>query len=535
MPNRFKQEDNLSQMLPGETDNVTAEGSAEASIPSEAYGMLKQRKELYKVGLQNIFNDYQQNIATLSQVKQQSIEDAYYLREMSKKYLGEYASNVGIGDVSGNLLDIYGNYQSNLNDIRQSYGELKVGLEQQYNQQRMALMSEKMMTKYQMDVQKLRGQEQQVFYDSIAGNYDPSMNEQEFLKEQLEKGNISPEFFNQTSMTFMSQNEEDLFNHLSQGFFGGFDTAQEYLDSYEGRISQVGYQRLSVFAEGQKQLIEASTLHNIMDPDNKDFYVGDDYDFNLMTYDGTVGSGSIGFQDATGSRYFTNQRPFDQDEHYSVNENPMDVYNRMRNENPEQFGPLPEINDIITVNATHNESEESRNVRYMYDGATWRRLLPETDPSSNPELMMNWFIPEDLKSGTKWRMLWNKDKAGGTIPGNRSNFEITNYHARALQNPIGWFPDFFSGIESNYYKGPSIEINGVLYELDINPIKAGFKNDSFSVSNSSLDSTHSTVLDLFKKVHGLDDNKIREHSFVYHNGEMYYHREGEIYHARRAN
>ena len=38
---------------------------------------------------------------------------------MSKKYLGEYASNVGIGDVSGNLIDIYANYAENLSYIGQ--------------------------------------------------------------------------------------------------------------------------------------------------------------------------------------------------------------------------------------------------------------------------------------------------------------------------------------------------------------------------------------------------------------------------------
>jgi len=48
---------------------------------------------------------------------------------MSKKYLGEYASNVGIGDVSGNLIDIYANYAENLSYIGQNYEQLKTGYE----------------------------------------------------------------------------------------------------------------------------------------------------------------------------------------------------------------------------------------------------------------------------------------------------------------------------------------------------------------------------------------------------------------------
>ncbi|MDD3934302.1 MAG: hypothetical protein PHP55_10595, partial [Methanoculleus sp.] len=96
-------------------------------------GSLEMQKYLYETGLQNIFNDYNKQIANLDASKQKDIEDAYYVRELSKKYLGEYASNIGIGDVSGQLLDIYGKYQSNLNEINANFTELQTGLESSYN------------------------------------------------------------------------------------------------------------------------------------------------------------------------------------------------------------------------------------------------------------------------------------------------------------------------------------------------------------------------------------------------------------------
>jgi hypothetical protein len=101
---------------------------------------------LYDVGLQNIFEDYQKSIQTLSTQEQQSLQDAYYIREMSKKYLGEYASNLGVGDVSGNLLDIYGQYQQTVSNINQTAAQQEMGLEQQYTAARRELELQKTLT-----------------------------------------------------------------------------------------------------------------------------------------------------------------------------------------------------------------------------------------------------------------------------------------------------------------------------------------------------------------------------------------------------
>lgn len=95
-------------------------------------GSLEMQRYLYETGLQNIFNDYNKQIGSLDKAKQKEIEDAYFIREMGKKYLGEYASNLDIGDVSGNLLSLYGSYQQNIGQINQHYNDLQFGLENQY-------------------------------------------------------------------------------------------------------------------------------------------------------------------------------------------------------------------------------------------------------------------------------------------------------------------------------------------------------------------------------------------------------------------
>lgn len=95
-------------------------------------GSLEIQRYLYETGLQNIFNDYNKQIANLDASKQKEIEDAYFIREMGKKYLGEYASNLNIGDVSGNLLSLYGSYQQNIGQINQYYNDLQFGLENKY-------------------------------------------------------------------------------------------------------------------------------------------------------------------------------------------------------------------------------------------------------------------------------------------------------------------------------------------------------------------------------------------------------------------
>lgn len=116
---------------------------------------LQARKYLYETGLQNVFNDYEKKIASLDEAKQKSIEDAYYTRELSKKYLGEYASNTGIGDVSGELLDLYGSYQKNRFDIDRHYDTLKQNYDLEYSELKRGYETDLFMTNWAIEQEQL--------------------------------------------------------------------------------------------------------------------------------------------------------------------------------------------------------------------------------------------------------------------------------------------------------------------------------------------------------------------------------------------
>jgi hypothetical protein len=136
---------NLKGPMKTQGTNTTVTGSDTTNVVSSTTAGTNPATFLYDVGLQNIYQDYQKTVATLNQQEQQSLQDAYYIREMSKKYLGEYASNTGIGDVSGNLLDIYGQYQQNVGGIRSEFDTKEMGFQQEYESTRRELETGKML------------------------------------------------------------------------------------------------------------------------------------------------------------------------------------------------------------------------------------------------------------------------------------------------------------------------------------------------------------------------------------------------------
>lgn len=154
-------------------------------------GSLEIQKYLYETGLQNIFNDYNKQIANLDASKQKEIEDAYYVRELSKKYLGEYASNTGVGDVSGQLLDIYGKYQSNMNEINANFNELQTGLESSYNDKKNEYELGLLQT--QMNIETAEKQEQlekelaEINHNISLGLYPEGMNSEDYLDSVRDK------------------------------------------------------------------------------------------------------------------------------------------------------------------------------------------------------------------------------------------------------------------------------------------------------------------------------------------------------------
>lgn len=196
-------------------------------IASSSNPDLEFQKYLYQTNLQNIFTQYQKNIAGLDEARQKDIADSYFIREMSKKYLGEYASNIGVGDVSGNLVDIYANYASNLADINLNYKTLEAEYEAKMNESTKTIAQELLSTEIGLKLSEYSDTLLQAQTDVMQGiqngvfgefsNYTDYINSLELPENQkqdlLEWAKTENEYFEKTSFTQikgMGVNENDL-------------------------------------------------------------------------------------------------------------------------------------------------------------------------------------------------------------------------------------------------------------------------------------------------------------------------------------
>jgi hypothetical protein len=173
--------------------------------PGTSAGNFEIKRFLYDSGLQNIFNDYQANVASLDQKEQQDLQDAYYVREMSKKYLGEYASNLGIGDVSGNLLDIYGKYQENLATIRKEYNNLELGLQSSYQEAQTKAFDAMMNAQYQRGMEELDENARDIIFNITSGALPQGMDQWDYISSELAAGRLTEESYQQIYGTLYSQ------------------------------------------------------------------------------------------------------------------------------------------------------------------------------------------------------------------------------------------------------------------------------------------------------------------------------------------
>ena len=165
---------------------------------------------IYDSGLQSIFDDYQKNVAILSQKEKQNLQDAYTIREISKKYLGEYASNTGIGDVSGNLIDIYSKYQENVGSIQSEYDNLELNLEQSYQQAKQGY-NEK--AKEKQDLQAI----QDIKFNISQGNTNGLTN-LKYLESQ--KNTMDKAIYQELYLEQYNQGLEEIGERLSDGNLG---------------------------------------------------------------------------------------------------------------------------------------------------------------------------------------------------------------------------------------------------------------------------------------------------------------------------
>ena len=218
----------------GQLPNKTPE------FASSPYGDLELTKYLYESGLQNIFSDYQKNIQTLQQSEAQQLQQAYAIREMSKKYLGEYASNVGVGDVSGNLLDIYSQYASNIGDIQQNFAALEMNLTREYTMERMNTFNELLKTQYKIDVAELDDaafEASNYVFENFATDVAGGL---AYLESQ--KDNMRPQDFDAVKQSYYQSNAKAIIDNISSGnpYFGFADLETQTLKTQEQYLEEVG-------------------------------------------------------------------------------------------------------------------------------------------------------------------------------------------------------------------------------------------------------------------------------------------------------
>lgn len=251
-------------------------------MAKNSYGDLEISKHLYENGLQNIFNDYQKNIERLSEQEKESVQDAYYMKEMSEKYLGQYASNLGVGDVSGELVDIYGNYQKNLQDIKQHYGELEFGLEQTYQKERQEIVANIMQNQYNIEVAQLSDAANQILFNAINGNTE---GQDPFSYLNSHRDELGEANYRAAYSTLYEQTFEEISTNIQQGFYGYTTNEngervretdpEKYLNQYKGVLNDSDYNMLlgSTQDPAFQEMVSDITLGDFGDYENGFAYI----------------------------------------------------------------------------------------------------------------------------------------------------------------------------------------------------------------------------------------------------------------------
>lgn len=486
-------------------DNIenTAETTKKSSVTytaptSSAYGDLESTKYLYETGLQNIFNDYQKNIANLEQSKQQELQDAYYVRELSKKYLGEYASNAGVGDVSGNLVDIYSDYMNNEEDINANYDELKLNLDTEYQTAKEEKLEGILSTQYDIDVAKLDASAQDVWYKVLAGETD-GLSDTEYLQNALNQGAIDQETYDSYLSTLQSDNYDTVYENLTNGYYGmttdenGDETIQTdpiaYIESQKDNLSTKDYNTLMSLAKYGTAVNDLVSLDSSITSkyiknengetvENPD-YIGDDYDFDLYTPNEDIDSTSVGYTDSAGNKYFAVKQSVDDESRKTKNTynvTSTDLFDEWDAQyaNNDVDTKFPQQEDVMTVNVSNKDNDGTTTVSYMYLNGEWHRVVQAQEFS---EAQMS---------------LWET---------NGKNKNVTDNFA----------------IKNHGNKSDTITVNSATYSQNT--------TDYFEVG-SSLTSEQQSVVDYFKQIHGED---LTDMSFVLYNGKFYEYKDGAIY------
>lgn len=383
------------------------------------------QKLLNETGLQNVFDTYDKQTKELARQKQLSQEDAVFVREMSKKYLGEYASNLGIGDVSGNLLDIHSNYQSNLRAIDEDFLTRGYQLDQNYQVARMEHLEKVFQAQLGIELAEIDLYSQNIIRQIATGEIPEGMDELDFLKS--EKDNMNPAYYNVFYQELYNQMVQEAQESFANNYYGFERDAEGNLvpiTDFEQYLAGERFKNLSTrdrnaFREANEfknyieQQISTKDIANkfIYDEDgnkveNPD-YIGDKYDYELMTGEKkeNLSLGTTAFVDSTGTRRFGVSQTVDQEKrdsrsNYNITTTEITEEYEMQNE-----GELPNEGATIDLMVSErwrkqkNVDATTEKATFIFFNGSWHRLINEKTYSDAEMRFWNSDNKKDLPAG----------------------------------------------------------------------------------------------------------------------------------------
>lgn len=422
-------------------------------------GDLDLQRYLLESGLQDAFNMYQTQVANLEVEQRQSLQDAYRIRELSKKYLGEYASNVGMGDVSGNLLDIYSNYAQNIGEIQGRFADLEAGLQQTFLETKMKETAKILETEFNIQVAELDALAADAM-NFVFDNYGTDI-QAGLLYIDSQQSVLRPQDYEALKRSYYKANADEVIANLSnpQAFFGFSDpesgtakTAEQYLEEAKAWLSEEDYNMARGMLAVRKQMEE--NQGSIEMPE----LVGSFIDPTMYTDDPGITSDSKIFElELDGGikvRYAESTLALGVDpemqEDYIAGDKGItsEVLNKYYEDN---FGPIADIqvNQVI-----YNQGY------YRYTQNGWRRLIPMGTGADN----FDRFTKEDYAT---WNEQTLKETDGVSAGGVVINFDVgeqgydsITYNGRTYleDNSIGDYKDEFNN--------PDIDIAGLIKYLN---------------------------------------------------------------------
>jgi hypothetical protein len=457
---------------------------------------LETQKFLYESGLQNIFNDYQRSIATLSQSKQKAVQDAYYIKELSKKYLGEHASNVGVGDVSGNLIDIYSRYQSHIGEIETHHDELKLGLSEQFNQAKLETFYNLISTEFAISQEQFNQNEQDIIFQIQTGAFSP-IEAFQHLEREYAAGNIRPETYRTIYSALYAQGLGEITENITSGYYGYDDVGNritnplDYLDHIKDQYNLTD-KDFNTLRDRVQYMIDASMDQDYFSytspigsdgQENPNYIQG--FDPSLYTSDKNVASDSLAFNIA-GQDYASSSKSSE----------------TITNEINDEFASLRE------------DPESPYYQQAAIEGTVF---------------WSNYYGKFYAKIGDNWHELITINRTGLESVANR----VINEETGEL-----FMSQWYDG--NTNLKSLGVTINAKRITIDGIKYKPVFKaNSTFNAPKDDqtdlgqLSKEQADIWELFLEHHSVD-GMVRQKSFVYYKGNLYFYNTKKIRLMQRA-